>query len=72
MVPLKKAIRPGRPPSPPDKVRANRLVTFVTNSELSELARLAASRELSMSAICHQLIGESLLKAIQEEDQITR
>lgn len=36
------------------------LGTFVTDSELSELVRLAASRDLSMAAICHQLIGEAL------------
>lgn len=56
-------VRLGRPPSPPDKVRPHRIVTFVTDREMSQLLRLAESEDMSMSAVCHRLIGESLRKA---------
>jgi hypothetical protein len=55
--------RPGRPPSPVDQVRSNRIVTFVTDREMLEMTRLAESENLSMSAVCHQLIRESLRRA---------
>ena len=67
---IKKA-RPGRPRFPPDTVRANRVVTFVTEGEMSELLRLAKAGDLSMSAVCHQLIGESLHRASQSTSEQT-
>jgi len=64
-----KKAKPGRPAYPPERVRGNRVVTFVTDRELSHLLRLAESEELSMSAVCHQLIGESLQRADRTQDR---
>ena len=50
----------GRPPLPPEVARKFRVVTMVTATEKAELDRLAASRSLSLSAICHELIVDAL------------
>jgi hypothetical protein len=47
------------------------VVTFVTESELSELLWLAETKDLSMSAVCHQLIGESLQRVTQLKSKQT-
>ncbi len=52
--------RSGRPPAPPETLRSNRVVTFVTDRELSDLRALSVSRNLSLSAACHCLISSSL------------
>ena len=52
--------RGGRPPLAPHKVRSSRVVTFVTDGELYKLQNLAAAEKLSLSAVCHLLINESL------------
>lgn len=50
----------GRPPKSIDKVRAHRVVTFVTRGELSELRMLSDVEGLSLSATCYRLIRDSL------------
>jgi len=52
--------RGGRPPLAADKARCNRVVTFVTDAEMYKLRNLAREKELSLSSLCHQLIGKSL------------
>jgi len=52
--------RGGRPPLAPHKARSSRVVTFVTDNELCKLQDLAAEENLSLSAVCHLLINESL------------
>jgi hypothetical protein len=50
----------GRPPLPPDKVRANRVVTFVTNPEMALLRQLSKKESDTISAICHRIIARYL------------
>ncbi|MEP4146114.1 MAG: hypothetical protein ABJL54_02775 [Halioglobus sp.] len=52
----------GRPPFPPDKTRSERVVTFVTPTELEQLQRLATSKDLAVSAAVHQIISSELKK----------
>jgi hypothetical protein len=52
--------RLGRPPSPPDTTRSERVVTFVTQKELAQLQILAESRNLPLSATVHQIIRDTL------------
>jgi hypothetical protein len=66
MTHAEKKIRLGRPPSPPNKVRGNRVVTFVTDSDLFELTRLSEADGLSISAVCYQMINESLKRMNQD------
>ena len=66
MVHAGKKIRLGRPPSPPNKVRGNRVVTFVTDGDLFELTRLSEADGRSISAVCYQMINESLKRENQD------
>ena len=50
----------GRPPGPPQKVRSNRVVTYVTNVELAELERIADREGKPLSAVVHQILARSL------------
>jgi hypothetical protein len=50
-------IRFGRPCLNPEKARSNRLVTFVTNSELANLERIADEKRMSLSAVVHQILS---------------
>lgn len=52
--------RRGRPPSPAETTRSQRVVTFVTSAELSKLQYLAESRNQALSATVHQLIADKL------------
>jgi len=54
--------RRGRPPSAPETVRSHRVVTFVTESELIQLQRLAEHRQLALSGAVHQIIVAELQK----------
>ena len=56
----KSAPRRGRPPLPPDEVRANRVVTFVTDPELATLRQLSRQENNTISAICHRIITRYL------------
>ena len=54
----------GRPCLNPEKARSNRLVTFVTNSELAKTeAALQGRREISLSAVVHRILSEFLKDA---------
>ena len=53
----------GRPPSPPETARSQRVVTFVTEAELAQLQAMAARRKLALSATVHQLITNELKNA---------
>ena len=53
----------GRPRENPESVRSNRVVTFVTNSELANLERIADEKRLSLSAVVHQILSEFLREA---------
>jgi len=53
----------GRPRLNPETVRSNRIVTFVTNSELAKLERTADQESVSHSAIVHQILSEFLREA---------
>ena len=52
--------RMGRPPVPVDKARPNRVVTFVTNSEFSQLQGIAERRGISLSAAVQEILAGSL------------
>ena len=56
----KSTSRRGRPPLPPDEVRANRVVTFVTDPELATLKQLSKEESNTISAICHRIITRYL------------
>jgi hypothetical protein len=47
----------GRPRENPESVRSNRVVTFVTNSELANLERIADDKRMSLSAVVHQILS---------------
>ena len=49
--------RIGRPRENPESVRSNRVVTFVTNSELANLERIADEKRMSLSAVVHQILS---------------
>jgi hypothetical protein len=53
----------GRPRLNPKTVRSNRVVTFVTNSELADLERIADEKRMSLSAVVHQILSEFLREA---------
>lgn len=46
----------GRPPLNPETVRSNRIVTFVTKSELAKLERIADQEKLSLSTVVHRIL----------------
>ena len=52
--------RRGRPPVPPEQARSHRVVTFVTNSELSQLQSMSNEMDTTLSATIHRLLTESL------------
>jgi hypothetical protein len=55
--------RMGRPRLNPETVRCNRIVTFVTNSELAKLERKADQERVSLSAAVHRILSEFLKDA---------
>ena len=54
--------RRGRPPLPPDEVRANRVVTFVTDPELAELKKLSRRDNDTLSAVCYRIICDYIAR----------
>jgi hypothetical protein len=44
-------------------VRSNRIVTFVTNSEMAKLERKADQERVSLSSAVHQILSEFLREA---------
>lgn len=59
---VKKAQQPqmGRPRTPTDVARRNRVVTLVTDSEFEQLKTVAADTGRSVSAVVHQVISRFL------------
>ncbi len=55
--------RMGRPRLNPETVRSNRIVTFVTNSEMAKLERTADQERVSLSSVVHQILSEFLREA---------
>jgi hypothetical protein len=47
----------GRPRTPPQTARPNRLVTFVTDKEMEYLMRVVAEEDRSMASVIHRLIA---------------
>ena len=50
----------GRPSTAPEKARSERVVTFVTNSELAKLEQIAEWEDRSLSAVVHRIIVQHL------------
>ena len=50
----------GRPPKPRDKVRSERVVSFVTRGEFDALCELANDRGESISAVVHLILSSAL------------
>ena len=53
----------GRPPLPSEEARSERVVTLVTQGELSRLQDLASVEKQSLSATVHRLIKAGLDQA---------
>jgi len=52
--------RMGRPLVPLEKARPNRVVTFVTNSEFTQLQEIAERKGVSLSATVQEILAGSL------------
>ena len=52
--------RLGRPPAPREQVRANRVVTFLTDEELSALRARAEANDSSLSLALHNIVTREL------------
>jgi hypothetical protein len=52
----------GRPPLPREQARCERVVTFVTTTELEILRRQADEKRMSVSAVVHQIMISALRK----------
>lgn len=52
--------RRGRPPEDPETVRSERVVTFLTRAQMRRLRGLAEARGQSMSAVCAEILVDSL------------
>lgn len=52
--------RMGRPRLPANEARSNRIVTFVTNSELEHLKAMMARNGETLSSVCHRILSKSL------------
>ena len=57
----------GRPRLNLETVRCNRIVTFVTNSELAKLEHKANQERVSLSAAVHRILSEFLKDAKHSE-----
>ena len=53
----------GRPRLNPETVRSNRIVTFVTNSEMAKLECKADQERVSLSSAVHQILSEFFREA---------
>jgi hypothetical protein len=50
----------GRPPKPAEEARSRRTVTFLTESEHSKLVEIARRNNLSVSALAHKFLSQSI------------
>jgi len=55
--------RMGRPRLDPEVARTNRIVTFVTNREMTELELIAEQEGKSLSAVVHRILSGYLKDA---------
>jgi hypothetical protein len=62
--------RLGRPSSPRNEVRGNRVVTFVTDAQLAELQRLALQDGTSLSGACFRILQANLDKFTSRNEKI--
>lgn len=54
-------LRPlGRPPMPAEEARTRRTVTFLTEEEYGKLVEIAKRNNMSISALAHQLLMQSM------------
>ena len=53
-------VRLGRPPKPVGHGRSRRVVTFVTEEEHAELKMLAGDGNISLSALCNDMVTTAL------------
>ena len=58
--PIRVRQRMGRPRRNPETVRSNRVVTFVTKSELAKLEHIAEQNRISLSASIHLILTNFL------------
>ena len=61
--PIRVRQKMGRPCRNPETVRSSRVVTFVTNSELAKLERIAEQERISLSAAAHRILSRLLKDA---------
>jgi hypothetical protein len=52
--------RLGRPPMNPEAARSKRIVTFITNSDLTKIERIVEQEKSSISLIVHRILSEFL------------
>ena len=52
--------RRGRPTRAPEEARSHRVVTFVTERELTALEQIAQEEDRSLSAVVHRIITQHL------------
>ncbi len=57
----------GRPKQPPQDARSNRIVTFVTDSELENLNQIADEEDRSLSSVVHQIVRTHLAAHIRKK-----
>ncbi len=64
--------RYGRPSVPYDQARSERVVTFLTPSEMTSLKRLADESAASLSATLHRLVVRELKVQSQKQSKSER
>ena len=57
VTPAARKRRPGRPRTPTQVARPNRLVTFVTEEEMEHLLRVVVEEDRSMASVIHRIIA---------------
>jgi hypothetical protein len=50
----------GRPPKAPEEARTRRTATFLTEAEYSKLVEIARRNNMSISALAHKLLIQSI------------
>jgi len=57
LIPAASQRRRGRPRTPAQIARPNRLVTFVTDEEMQHLKRVVIEEDRSMASVIHRIIA---------------
>ena len=57
----------GRPRLPTHRVRSERVVTFLTPSEMEQLHKMADANDDTISAACHRILSGHLNKNAHQE-----